>query len=58
MVKKGLETVRIASGSPGNLFLYWNNPLAYKEKTMFHYYIFSLLSLLDFYSLFGRLEGC
>ena len=42
MTQKGLETVRVASGSPGNLFLYQNNVFSYKKTVFVPYYLLPL----------------
>ena len=58
MPQKGLETVPIASGSPGNRFLYNNNAFLYQYKGPFFPIIYYPYSPVKFPIPSGPFLGC
>ena len=49
MTQNGLEMVPIATGGPGNRFLYYNNVfLYYKTEPFCSYYLLPFFALLNF----------
>ena len=55
MTQKGLEMVPVASGGPGNLFLYNNNIFLYHKTDLCSYYLLPLFPCQISYSLSGCL---